>query len=413
MSKQKLTVSYNDLSTPAVDAKVQQMEAIAETRRRYETAPAPQALIRTKKSGGSIWYNAAFHMAVFGLVGAILGWAIGQLMPTRPTAAAARDLIVAERQVQEAVTRQQLTEKYAAKALADLKGAGQNNPYYLIQHDSALNADEKAQRLQEQTHQDWLKDVISNVLFYGVCGLTIALALGAAEGIVGHNLQSAIMQGAVGAMLGLVGGVIVSLFVDRIYDLLSGTQATLGRKLLARAVSWGVLGLFLSVGPGVAMRNAKRFRVGLLGGLIGGLLGGALYAVAYHYNAGERLSRLVGIMVIGLVAGLGTGLIEQAAKSGWLRVVQGLIAGKQFVLYRNPTYIGSAPQCQIYLFKDNQIGKRHAAIHVLPGGFELEDLPLGTATLVNGQPITRVRLRNGDQVQVGSTGFVFQEKIKK
>ena len=99
-----------------------------------------------------------------------------------------------------------------------------------------------------------------------------------------------------------------------------------------------------------------------------------------------------------------------AAKSGWLKVTAGLIAGKQFVLYRNPTFIGSSPDNQIYLFKDGQVGRRHAAIHIIRGGFEIEDLPLGVATLINGRPITRTKLRSGDQVQIGNTRFLFQEK---
>ena len=37
-------------------------------------------------------------------------------------------------------------------------------------------------------------------------------------------------------------------------------------------------------------------------------------------------------------------------------------------------------------------------------------LPLGTATLVNGRTITRTRLKNGDQLQIGGTRFLFQEK---
>ena len=46
------------------------------------------------------------------------------------------------------------------------------------------------------------------------------------------------------------------------------------------------------------------------------------------------------------------------------------------------------------------------------GGFELEDLPLGGKTFVNGKQITRSRLRNGDRVQIGSTIFTFQEKAR-
>jgi pSer/pThr/pTyr-binding forkhead associated (FHA) protein len=119
------------------------------------------------------------------------------------------------------------------------------------------------------------------------------------------------------------------------------------------------------------------------------------------------------MIAIGVVAGAAIGLIENAAKAGWLKVTSGIIAGKQFILYRNPTYIGSAPDCQIYLFKDPRVGKRHAAIHLAPSGIEIEDLPLGDATFVNGKPVTRAALKHGDQVKIGATQFLFQERRPK
>jgi hypothetical protein len=167
----------------------------------------------------------------------------------------------------------------------------------------------------------------------------------------------------------------------------------------------------------VLLRNSKKLMIGLVAGLIGGILGGLLFepmkSFAEHFvDNGEILSRLIGLLAIGIIAGVGTGLIENAVKSGWFKVTEGLIAGKQFVLYRNPTYIGSSPQCHIYLFKDPQVGRRHAAVHVSPQGFELEDLPLGSKTIVNGRPIQRLKLKNGDRIQVGATAFVFQAKVK-
>src|SRR5205085_4538797 len=122
------------------------------------------------------------------------------------------------------------------------------------------------------------------------------------------------------------------------------------------------------------------------------------------------LGKLAALCAIGVVAGLATGLIENAAKTGWVRVISGLIAGKQFILYRNPTFIGSGPDCQIYLFKDDKVGRRHAAIHLVPGGFELEDLPLGAPTVINGKPAKRARLRPGDRISLGSTTFLLHEK---
>jgi hypothetical protein len=160
------------------------------------------------------------------------------------------------------------------------------------------------------------------------------------------------------------------------------------------------------------MRNWKKFAVGLAGGLIGGIAGGVLFAPVAQWTGKEVVARAVATIAIGLVAGLATGLIENVAKTGWLKVTQGFIAGKQFILYRAATSIGSDPGCHIYLFKDPSIGRRHAAIHLVPGGFDLEDLPLGSRTLVNGRPVKRVRLRSGDKIHIGGTTMIFQEKAK-
>jgi hypothetical protein len=184
------------------------------------------------------------------------------------------------------------------------------------------------------------------------------------------------------------------------------------REWAARIAVWGIMGVFLTVAPGIVMRNGKKLVIGLIGGLLGGVVGGLLFDPIQNLTQGNtRWPELAAMCAIGLVAGLATGVIENVAKTGWLRVTQGLIAGKQFILYRSPTFVGSGPDCQIYLFRDPKVGRRHAAIHIVPGGFELEDLPLGEPTFVNGKAVNRSRLRNGDRIQIGSTLLVFQEKV--
>jgi hypothetical protein len=180
--------------------------------------------------------------------------------------------------------------------------------------------------------------------------------------------------------------------------------------LAARAATWVILGLFLALGPALVLRSFKRLGIGLLGGAVGGLIGGLLYQPIASWSGSDRGAILVALVAVGLLGGMATGLIENAAKTGWLKVTRGLIAGKQFILYRNPTYIGSAANSEIYLFKDRRIGRRHAAIRQIPGGYELENLPLGEATHVNERAIERVRLRTGDRIRIGGTEFVFQEK---
>ena len=205
----------------------------------------------------------------------------------------------------------------------------------------------------------------------------------------------------------------MGLFIDSLFQALLGEEAEFGKLMFARIVGWGIFGLFVAVAPGIVLRNPKRFVIGMAGGLLGGIAGGALFDPISFVIPNAMISRFIAICAIGLVAGIGTGLIENVAKTGWLRVVGGVIAGKQFVVYKNPTYLGSSPQCEIYLFKDTQINPQHAALHTVPGGYELEDLRSQSGTFVNGQVISRTRLRNNDQIQVGSSTFVFQEKQRR
>jgi pSer/pThr/pTyr-binding forkhead associated (FHA) protein len=126
-----------------------------------------------------------------------------------------------------------------------------------------------------------------------------------------------------------------------------------------------------------------------------------------------EFGRLAAICSIGAITGAATGIFEQATRTGWLKVTAGMIAGTQFILYRNPTYIGSAPDCQIFLFRDPKVGRRHAAIHLNNGRIEIEDLPLGAPTYINREPINRQRLRDGDQITIGTTMFLYQEKARE
>jgi hypothetical protein len=414
MTSTKLTISLEEVNSPRVEAKLKERELITRTQEHYQTAQLPTA--RSREPRFPWLYNTVVYMGLFGLLGGMLGFAFGEVMHFRPNPRMeARELLEAKRQLDEAVAGELITAADAALAAKEIDWAGAENAYYALHLDGSLDEATRAARWKQMAARDEWTDFLANVLFYSVCGMMIAICLGVADTVVERNWQAAVTSGAVAAGVGLAGGVVVSLFVDRLYDLLVGgpeTSAALARQMLARGVSWGVLGLFLTAAPGLVLRNTKKLWIGMVGGLVGGIIGGVLFDPLAHATGSAHLSRLLAIVVIGVVAGVGTGLIENAAKSGWFKVTAGVIAGKQFVLYRNPTYIGSSPHCHIYLFKDPQVGKRHAAVHIVPGGFEIEDLPLGAKTVVNDKPVTRARLRNGDKVSIGATSFNFQEKVR-
>jgi hypothetical protein len=362
-------------------------------------------------------------MSIFGALGGLFGFAFGEIMNFRPN-----QRLEAERLKLDYAEYQKMVEAHpndpvVAAGLKEITRSGRHNEYFVIFANPSLSQEEKDARTAEVASRDQWKDFIANVMFFGISGMLIAVALSSAESVVSRNWRGAIIDGSVGAALGLIGGIVIALFFN---DILGFAVHYLGadsfqREVLVSSVTWGIMGLFIATAPGILLRNVKRLLIGMLGGLVGGLIGGALYEPIKRHFAlgdtemaqwGEHVSRMVAIVTIGLVAGFGTGLLENVAKNGWIKVKEGLIAGKQFVLYRDPTYIGSAPNCHVYLFKDPRVGRRHAAIHIVPGGFEIEDLPLGERTQVNGKPVSRTRLKNGDKIQVGTTVFEFHEKAK-
>lgn len=418
MGNEKLTISWDELKSDQVEQKLRQVEAVSRAQEQYRTAPPPKQLLRQQRRL-DLWYNTIVYMGVFGLLGGLLGWSAGALLKTGPNLRMQSDeLMELTRRVEKAHRIGGMNAGKTDAAYREIARMGRNNPYFQIAGDSSLSAEEKAIRTDALMVRDRWKQFFADLLFYGMCGMMIAVALGIADPVMERNLQRALAIGSLAALIGLAGGLVVALFIEHLYQWIASTPslAHMGarRLILARAITWSVLGMFLSLAPGLVLRNRKRVIVGLAGGLLGGLAGGLMFDLVARLSGGSQgAAQLIAILAIGLLSGVATGWIENIAKSGWLKVVVGVIAGKQFVLYRNPTYIGSAPECQIFLFKDPRVGRRHAAVHIVPGGFEIEDLPLGGRTLVNGRAVARARLHAGDRVQVGSTTFQFQEKPRE
>ena len=418
MSKEKITLKLDELHTPEVEQRLKQQEALTSAAASTQKAASTPSRLPVEQEQTSIWYNAFFNLAVFGLIGGLLAWGCGELVqyfnPNRRAEAikAVHDSNDLDMKFQEGRLNAKDLQ-FAQRVIARSKS---NNPWFAVMTDQNLTDAEREAKKAVLLKKDELKDFLSDATFYSACGILIALALGMADSIASRNIQGAVVYGGIGALLGLVGGVVVSLFINKFFRAILGAydplnNPSMAKQIFARAMSWGILGLFISASPGVVMRNQRKLIFGLIGGLLGGIVGGAMY-VPIEQSAGDVWARLVAIVAIGVITGVATALVESVAKQGWLKVSRGLIAGKQFIVYRNPTFIGSSPQCEIYLFRDPKVGRRHAALHIGKAGYTIEDLGTGSGTVINGQSIVREILRGGDIVQIGNTSFTFQEKAR-
>ena len=268
-------------------------------------------------------------------------------------------------------------------------------------------------------------NLIALLLFPTVAGF-VGLFLGAAEGIMCRNAPRAMLSAAVGLGVGFAGGLIVIIPAGIIFVIMMKISAEFWANpqrgqmptgiallifMMGRGAAWALAAIPAGIGQGIALREPKVVLNGLLGAVLGGLLGGLVFdpiSIAFPPTDGEAwLSRAIGLTIIGLMVGLFVGIVEQWTKSAWLLMRAGPLAGKQFVIFRNPTVLGSSPKAEVYLFKDEAIEPRHALIHDRGGRFEIEDMKTADGTYVNGIPIQRQILKAGDQIVLGKTVLEF------
>ena len=170
-----------------------------------------------------------------------------------------------------------------------------------------------------------------------------------------------------------------------------------------------------SVWPGGAVygiigRSSRKTAYGVIGGAIGAAIGGVIFDPISFATKNGAVSRAVGFGLLGMATGIAMGLVESALKDRWLYVTAGPLSGKQFILYKPETIMGSAQANEIYLFKDAEILPRHATLSQKSGRMYL--IAEGPV-YVGGQRIHSTRaLENGSIIQIGRYSFRYQERLR-
>jgi hypothetical protein len=171
----------------------------------------------------------------------------------------------------------------------------------------------------------------------------------------------------------------------------------------------------MGLGQGIALRSKRLLLYGFIGGIVGGLLGGLLFdpidfLIIGHDKPSAHWSRMIGIAIIGASVGAMIGVVELLARDAWLRMTEGPLSGKEFLIFKDTMNIGSSPRSDIYLFNDPLVAAHHATIRTLGDDCEIEGHIESQPILVNQRPSRQGRLRHGDTVTIGRTSFVFQKR---
>jgi hypothetical protein len=240
------------------------------------------------------------------------------------------------------------------------------------------------------------------------------IGFGIAESTVERSVRKALLRGALALPLGILLGFVFDFMAEAMYAVLMRICFEIGAQThrnpilwIGRGLAWMVFGAAGGVIYGIVGQSSKKGKYGVLGGALGAGLGGLLFdpiAMATHVGS---VSRAVGFGLLGTATGVGMGLVESALKDRWLYVVAGPLAGKQFILYKSETTIGSKQESDIYLFKDPAILPRHAVI-LLSGARVM--LQATGPVLWGGQQVHDRVLQDGDLLQIGRYAFRYKEK---
>ena len=100
---------------------------------------------------------------------------------------------------------------------------------------------------------------------------------------------------------------------------------------------------------------------------------------------------------------------DNNAKNATLTIQNGCFAGLVIALDKAKTLLGRNVECDICL-DDSLVSGEHAAISRNGGDFLLEDLNSRNGTSVNGESVSRKKLRNGAKITIGNFSLKFSLK---
>jgi hypothetical protein len=348
--KPTLKITLEDLASVELPAAVPagNMTPVAAGTKQYGNiaAPADGPAVVTEEKG-SIFLQGWFYLGVAGMLGALAGWGICE-------------------------------------------------PFFVDSH----------------TGSRWGNIVILPFVIMFTC-----LGLGVSESIVERSAKKAMVRGLLGLALGLVCGFIFDWIANLFFAIGTAIIFSLGVQTaknpafwIVRGLAWAVFGVAGGLVYGLVDRSGTKIKYGIFGGLIGAALGGMVFDPISFATKTGGVSRAVGFALLGLATGVAIGIVESALKDRWLYVASGPLAGKQFILYKPITTIGSSQSSDIYLFKDTSILPQHGVIELRGAQtFIRSDGPV----FVSGAPARNRALQSGDLIQIGRYAFHFRERQRK
>lgn len=247
-------------------------------------------------------------------------------------------------------------------------------------------------------------------IWAGAIALLIGLFMGLGEGFYYGSKGKMAKYALIGAGISLVIGAISGFLAQLMYSSMIDDNASLLTQSFVRGLGWSVMGAGIGLAIGLIRPEGKRILFCTFGGFLGAFLGGLVFNYVFKLVPNDIAARGVAIIIMGTLIGVGVGLLEQFAKSAWLKVIRGEFEGKEYLVFEGKTSIGSSGKNTIVLFKDKFIAPEHCEIITQGSRYVILDKNSPMGTVINGMRLDRHNLKHGDTIAIGNTVLVFNVK---
>lgn len=258
--------------------------------------------------------------------------------------------------------------------------------------------------------------IIANCILGGLLGIFLGFFLGSIDGVIvrsSKKLTSGIIWGVtLGLIGGAIGGLIGRTLIIKAGDYLFRINNSFSSVLIVvlKGIGWSILGAFIGIGSGIVLHSKGKIRLGAIGGLIGGLVGGILFEIIIKANSNENFARFIGLAILGLLIGLFLSLTEKVLSKGIIRILNGRLKGKEYVLAYNRIKIGRSEKSDVGLFGFKNVANRHAEIKRTDNNFTIYDGETSEGIMINNKLAKKQSLKSGDIITLGDAKVLFLTK---
>jgi len=241
----------------------------------------------------------------------------------------------------------------------------------------------------------------------GFVAATLGFLLNGWGGLSAGYVERGLRDGLIGAVVATGAGLVGLLVADYLFFELRDGPGDVDAERIALIIGWLAIGTLIGAGIGV-LQGAQKGLSGLLGGAAGGLLGGLLFVLLDGSREVDG-AMLVGALVAASILGIAVGGVERLRRQAWVTVIDGPLAGREFILYGEQNVVGSAGSSRIAIPGDSLVHPHHLIIQVSESSMSAQSAP-GAPVRVDGQDFQAGPLRDGAMVQVGTTFFEVHNK---